>query len=64
MSEETKAPEEAIINPPHDPVLEEVAPPMPVDHSVPYPSAPDVDHSDPTQEHHRGAKDPELAKKQ
>lgn len=34
-----------------------------VDNSVPYPEAPAVDHDDLRQEHYRGARDPELAKK-
>lgn len=46
------------------PELEKVLEPAPVgfDHSVPYPEAPPVDHSDPDQEHYIGAKDPEQAK--
>lgn len=34
----------------------------PVDHSVPYPEAPPVEHGNKNQEHYRGARDPELAK--
>ena len=34
-----------------------------VDHSVPYPEAPEVDHGDLRQEHYRGARDPEQAPK-
>jgi hypothetical protein len=33
----------------------------PFDHSVPYPSAPPVDHGDERQEHYSGARDPEQA---
>lgn len=39
-----------------------VAPEPTPDHSVPYPEAPEVDHNDESQEHYRGARDPELAK--
>jgi hypothetical protein len=34
-----------------------------IDNSVPYPEAPEVDHGDLTQEHYRGARDPERAPK-
>ena len=34
-----------------------------VDNSVPYPEAPPVNHDDDSQEHYKGAKDPEQRSK-